>query len=114
LTFKTTSYSLPALTRISHKQARKWLKVFAAVPFERFPKGKALPTPENALWHFLVESEIMLKLNLSKHYRDCTAQLVRNAGLIVTGGLVIPLGQVEAWEPKHILQYAKEIKRSQK
>jgi hypothetical protein len=29
-------------------------------------------------------------------------------------GLGIPLGQVEAWEPKHILQYAKEIKRSQK
>jgi hypothetical protein len=28
-------------------------------------------------------------------------------------GLGIPLGQVEAWEPKHILQYAKEIKRSQ-
>jgi hypothetical protein len=27
-------------------------------------------------------------------------------------GLGIPLGQVEAWEPKHILQYAKEIKRS--
>jgi hypothetical protein len=26
-------------------------------------------------------------------------------------GLGIPLGQVEAWEPKHILQYAREIKR---
>jgi len=26
-------------------------------------------------------------------------------------GLGIPLGQVEAWEPKNILQYAKEIKR---
>ncbi len=26
-------------------------------------------------------------------------------------GLGIPLGQVEAWEPKYILQYAKEIKR---
>jgi hypothetical protein len=26
-------------------------------------------------------------------------------------GLGIPLGEVEAWEPKHILQYAKEIKR---
>jgi hypothetical protein len=26
-------------------------------------------------------------------------------------GLGIPLGQVEAWEPKHVLQYAKEIKR---
>ena len=29
-------------------------------------------------------------------------------------GLGIPLGQVEAWEPKDVLQYAKEIKRSQK
>ena len=28
-------------------------------------------------------------------------------------GLGIPLGQVEAWEPKYILQYAKELKRSQ-
>jgi len=28
-------------------------------------------------------------------------------------GLGIPLGQVEAWEPKHVLQYAKEIKRKQ-
>ncbi len=26
-------------------------------------------------------------------------------------GLGIPLGQVEAWEPKHVLQYAREIKR---
>jgi len=26
-------------------------------------------------------------------------------------GLGIPLGQVEAWEPRHVLQYAKEIKR---
>jgi hypothetical protein len=26
-------------------------------------------------------------------------------------GLGIPLGEVEAWEPKHILQYAKEIDR---
>jgi hypothetical protein len=26
-------------------------------------------------------------------------------------GVGIPLGEVEAWEPKHILQYAKEIKR---
>ncbi len=26
-------------------------------------------------------------------------------------GLGIPLGEVEAWEPKHILQYAKQIKR---
>ncbi len=26
-------------------------------------------------------------------------------------GLGIPLGEVEAWEPKNILQYAKEIKR---
>jgi hypothetical protein len=29
-------------------------------------------------------------------------------------GLGIPLGEVEAWEPKHILQYAKEIKRLQR
>ncbi len=28
-------------------------------------------------------------------------------------GLGIPLGQVEAWEPKYILQYAREIKRRQ-
>lgn len=26
-------------------------------------------------------------------------------------GLGIPLGEIEAWEPKHILQYVKEIKR---
>jgi hypothetical protein len=26
-------------------------------------------------------------------------------------GLGIPLGQVEAWEPRHVLQYAREIKR---
>ena len=29
-------------------------------------------------------------------------------------GLGIPLGQVEAWEPKYIWQYAKEIKRAQR
>lgn len=28
-------------------------------------------------------------------------------------GLGIPLGQIEAWEPKHVLQYAREIKRVQ-
>lgn len=27
-------------------------------------------------------------------------------------GLGIPLGHIEAWEPKYILQYAKEIKRA--
>jgi hypothetical protein len=70
----------PAYSRISHKKAREWLKISVAMPFERFPKGKALPTPKNALRHFFPESEIMLKPNLSKHYRDCTEKLVRNAG----------------------------------
>jgi hypothetical protein len=61
------------LSRISHKKARESLKITVAMPFERSPK--------NALRHFFLESEIMLKPNFSKHYRDCTQKLVRNAGL---------------------------------
>jgi len=72
-----TIYIMCNLTRIlahiSHKQARESLKVPPTMPFKR--------SLENALCHFLLGSEIMLKLNLSRHYRNCTAQLVRNAGL---------------------------------